>query len=61
MFLGERLMIEKYLGISSDYVIIGLAGLVLITMILLIVYLPVYREKGIHRFLQGFLFLSVLF
>ena len=32
-------MIEKYLGISSDYVIIGLAGLVLITMILLIVFI----------------------
>ena len=39
MFLGERLMIEKYLGISSDYVIIGLAGLVLLTMILLIVFI----------------------
>jgi Na+-transporting methylmalonyl-CoA/oxaloacetate decarboxylase gamma subunit len=32
-------MIEQYLGISTDYVIIGLAALVLIMMILLIVFI----------------------
>ena len=32
-------MIEQYLGFSSDYIIIGLAALVLIIMILLIVFI----------------------
>ena len=55
MFLGERLMIEKYLGISSDYVIIGLAGLVLLTMILLIVFIVQMAKlkKRYKIFMQG--------
>ena len=32
-------MIEQYLGFSSDYVILGLAALVLIMVILLIVFI----------------------
>ena len=48
-------MIEKYLGISSDYVIIGLAGLVLLTMILLIVFIVQMAKlkKRYKIFMQG--------
>ncbi len=48
-------MIEQYLGFSSDYVIIGLAALVLIMMILLIVFIVQMSKlkKRYKIFMQG--------
>lgn len=48
-------MIEQYLGISSDYVIIGLAALVLILIILLIVFIAQMHslKKRYRIFMQG--------
>ncbi len=48
-------MIEQYLGISSDYVIIGLAAFVLIMMILLIVFIVQMTKlkKRYKIFMEG--------
>ena len=48
-------MIEQYLGFSSDYIIIGLAALVLIMMILLIVFIVQMSKlkKRYRIFMQG--------
>ena len=48
-------MIEQYLGFSSDYVVIGLAALVLIMMILLIVFIVQMAKlkKRYKIFMQG--------
>ena len=48
-------MIEQYLGISTDYVIIGLAALVLLMMILLIVFIVQMSKlkKRYKIFMQG--------
>lgn len=48
-------MIEQYLGISSDYVIIGLAALVLVLIILLIVFIAQMHslKKRYKIFMQG--------
>lgn len=48
-------MIEQYLGFSSDYVILGLAALVLIMIILLIVFIVQMSKlkKRYRIFMQG--------
>lgn len=48
-------MIEQYLGFSSDYVILGLAALVLIMVILLIVFIVQMAKlkKRYKIFMQG--------
>ena len=48
-------MIEQYLGISTDYIVIGLAALVLIMMILLIVFIVQMSKlkKRYKIFMQG--------
>lgn len=48
-------MIEQYLGFSSDYVILGLAALVLIMIILLIVFIVQMSKlkKRYKIFMQG--------
>ena len=48
-------MIEQYLGFSSDYIIIGLAALVLIMMILLVVFIVQMSQlkKRYKIFMQG--------
>lgn len=48
-------MIETYLGISSDYVIIGLAALVLVLIILMIVFIVQMNslKKRYKIFMQG--------
>ena len=48
-------MIEQYLGFSSDYIIIGLAALVLIMIILLIVFISQMSQlkKRYKIFMEG--------
>ncbi len=48
-------MIQEYLGISTDYIVIGLAALVLILMILLIVFIVQMAKlkKRYKIFMQG--------
>jgi len=48
-------MIEQYLGFSSDYVILGLAGLVLILIICMIIYIIQMSKlkKRYKIFMQG--------
>ncbi len=49
------MMIEQYLGFSSDYIIIGLAALVLIMIILLMIFIiqMVKLKKRYAIFMQG--------